>query len=644
MPRPQLSTRASFPELLKLLDMEYYILLQECERFRSGQHTAASEPTGRELTLSPRPSAHAVSISHPQNNPMDMLSASSVIGSALAGARDKLGVYAPTTAEGPGDGGTKNNLFPTRNDETIIDNKAESRRGTDNTAHGTGFLSTSNNVVTEVDVKKDEDAACESIGSLGTFLQPSHLLSGPQAPGGDLSPSHVSSPSQRNRSEGRALALVRSMSTVSEVKELRPKATLSDEPILVRLRGDLFFLNTVLDGVMAIVIVINLFFVGISSEFSETVPSLLFGMEACFTSVFLIERLLKIYIYGLSGYVFGKERAWNIVETCLVVAAIVELLLTSVKGYEVVGASPILRIIRLARIAKIIRVLRLNIFKEFMLILNGIIGGARTLFASFVLILIPLYIVAMLLRETAGRLPRGRDDATENFIDLPTSVYTMFRCVVAGDCSDKGGRPIFLMLALAHGWQYAAIYVITVLLMTFGLFNVIVAIYVENTVAAAKFNDITLKYHRLQNDEFFASKAKELLELVNSMHDEQTGTSCSSGAADFFSREISRAFFQKLCENSRFREILCELDVAEEDQMGLFDTLDVDKGGSLDIEELITGVSKLRGDPRRADIISVGLTVGLLQSNLQDFEGRVLQAFKRNNHALQGVYAAVANT
>merc|ERR1719272_319620 len=84
--------------------------------------------------------------------------------------------------------------------------------------------------------------------------------------------------------------------------------------------------------------------------------------------------------------------------------------------------------------------------------------------------------------------------------------------------------------------------------------------------------------------------------------------------------EMTPEFFEELREYREFQDILCTLDIADEDQLDLFDTLDVDGGGTLDFEELIMGIAKLRGDARRSDIVSVGLLLRSMQATTQEHE------------------------
>merc|ERR1712203_500380 len=79
--------------------------------------------------------------------------------------------------------------------------------------------------------------------------------------------------------------------------------------------------------------------------------------------------------------------------------------------------------------------------------------------------------------------------------------------------------------------------------------------------------------------------------------------------------EITPKMWEDLRNNAQAIEIFHDLDVSDEDQFNMFEMLDVDGDGTLDLEELLEGVAKLRGEARRSDIISVEL---LLRKLLQE--------------------------
>merc|ERR1712048_1513256 len=89
--------------------------------------------------------------------------------------------------------------------------------------------------------------------------------------------------------------------------------------------------------------------------------------------------------------------------------------------------------------------------------------------------------------------------------------------------------------------------------------------------------------------------------------------------------EGSKHVFRSLVTNRQFREILADLDIADEDQRGLFESLDVDGSGTLTLPEIVEGVKTLRGDPRRSDVISGNLRILHIQEELQCFEADAME-------------------
>merc|ERR1719157_532532 len=95
--------------------------------------------------------------------------------------------------------------------------------------------------------------------------------------------------------------------------------------------------------------------------------------------------------------------------------------------------------------------------------------------------------------------------------------------------------------------------------------------------------------------------------------------------------QITPDFFDHLRSFTEFQELLSDLDIADEDQLDLFETLDVDGGGTIDLEELIVGIWKLRGDARRSDIVGVSLMTRSMQLAMTRFEETTLDVL--NDHS-----------
>jgi len=397
------------------------------------------------------------------------------------------------------------------------------------------------------------------------------------------------------------------------------------------------------DTFMGIVVLLNCAIIGISSDIRKGWRGWS-EIDAAFATLFLLEVFMKMRIHGLHYYMFGDRRRWHLLEIFLMLLAWFEVYLNF--SAENAQRQPsdqfsLFRLLRLVRIARLLRVCDLRMMSDLMVMVKGTLGGIKTLLWSTVLISLPLYAVSLIFRETLGT------EGQELFDSVPLSFFTVFRCIVAGECTDRSGRPIFAIVADAHGWGYACVYCIIRIFFTFGLFNVIVAIFVENVVAGAKTNALLMKRTRLRDERFLATKLIALLQHVVEMHWERTLTA-SNGLR--FARmsvlsnkeraemllveasklEITPEFFEELLKNADVMEILRDLDISDEDSMTLFETLDVDGSGVIDVEELFDGISKLRGDARRSDVIRIMFMLQRLQGDFKDYVSSV-EAAKRSH-------------
>merc|ERR1712012_859241 len=103
---------------------------------------------------------------------------------------------------------------------------------------------------------------------------------------------------------------------------------------------------------------------------------------------------------------------------------------------------------------------------------------------------------------------------------------------------------------------------------------------------------------------------------------------------------ITPEFFDHLRTLQNFQNILADLDVSDEDQLDLFETLDVDGGGTIDLEELIVGICKLRGDARRSDIVGVSLIMRSVQMAISKFEEATMEILRNHENMLQNLHEA----
>jgi len=407
------------------------------------------------------------------------------------------------------------------------------------------------------------------------------------------------------------------------------------------------------DTIVGAVIFVNACTIGMSLDLNPDWPGWR-GSDAAFALIYMVEILAKVRALGIREFALGESKYWHAYDVAMLLFAFVELgmiaavaisphaVANDTQTRNVFGAF---RVVRLARVARLLRVIRLAFFSELLMMINGAIGGLRTLLWSQLLLAVPLYCFAVMLREVLGAMSHMENGA-ELFGSLTTSFFTCYRCLVAGDCSMSDGRPVVLAVSSTYGWGFSLCYMLASAFMTFGLFNVIASIFVDNILEAAKFNELRQKQERLTNQKMFAEKALSLVDLIVREQEKQgllppeidpevIGTAALHEMDDLLRIQLTPDFFEELRSLNEFQEILRDLDISDEEQLDLFDTLDVDGGGTIDLEELIQGVAKLRGDARRSDIVSVALMVRNLQAGLDSLERSTKRQYKAQREALR---------
>jgi len=258
-------------------------------------------------------------------------------------------------------------------------------------------------------------------------------------------------------------------------------------------------------------------------------------------------------------------------------------------------------------------------------------------------------LASLLLCETVGRVENARTSSDQVIIEFSTmnrAFFTVFRCIVGGDCADINGRPLWLQLTQRLGWGYGVMYVAMTMFVCFGLFNVIVALFVENVVNASKTDERMKRRSRLRDQTFFAQKMTELIgvlvrlqeEALESVHQRSERCASNRDSSRASTRrnsrqdnsasyeailqasksEITPQVFERLRLDPAAIDIFEDLDIADEDRFSLFETLDADHSGAIDLAELIDGVWKLRGEARRSDIIALDFIMQRLSSQIEE--------------------------
>eukprot|EP00435_Cladocopium_sp_Y103_P036623 s2767_g9.t1 len=406
-------------------------------------------------------------------------------------------------------------------------------------------------------------------------------------------------------------------------------------------------IGVLLEPLVAFVIIANGVVVGFQADPEYANWHGWLGVESAFAFFLIAEILLRMFvIQGRRTFFCGQECAWNFFDLLLAASGLADVCI-QLAGADMpdVFATSLLRFCRLIRLVRIVKVFRLKAMKDLRLMVKGLVAGVKTLVLAFTLLFTVLYVISGFATMTIGGSQKTIDLGLQRyFLTIPDSMFTCFRCFT-GECVNDSGQPIHAMLADAFGPIFVFPYVASFMLVSLGIFNVILAVYVDITMKAAKENDLTVEQHSRESIRI-ARIARELLKkfaaafrLFQDMNEEgnsaspKINISKSNGFMDadvLESIAITKELFLMVIQDRRVQGLMDELELPP-DRANLFEIIDADGSGTLQLSELVHGLLKIRGEISKSDVVAGLLATKAVQEKVDE----VLQENARNLNELK---------
>jgi hypothetical protein len=412
----------------------------------------------------------------------------------------------------------------------------------------------------------------------------------------------------------------------------------------------------VVEPIVGCVICLNGIVIGLQADPDTAKGSGMLVLDVLFTTFFLFELIARLKLLGFRKYYCGPDYHWNIFDTCVVILAVLDTstqilpVETSLETSQVT----IIRLLRLTRLTRLVRIFRLRFMDELTLMVKGLFVGLRTLLWACVLLFMMVYVISVFLTLSVGNGPsrgtlRFETERHSAFSTVPRSMFTTFKCLLIVECATNDGGSLLNMLFAEYGWLFAGGYVMCFLVISVGVMNLIMAIYIDNTICQAKVQETRFKNMRNRDSIRVAKTMKELVlklyakqkswqsrgdSFMANHHDdtkEGRSKSCVMTIAedtviddDF---EVSREVFFYGIQDPEVQELMDELDIPPE-RASLFDVLDADSSGQIHATELVNGLLKVRGDTQRSDIVAPLIAIRALQQTIQKFESACFENHK----------------
>lgn len=201
----------------------------------------------------------------------------------------------------------------------------------------------------------------------------------------------------------------------------------------------------------------------------------------------------------------------------------------------------------------------------------------------------------------------------EFFGSVGISMFTCFRFML-GDYSSRAGVSISVTFAQEFGAGFMVAYVAWMIVVIFGLFNIITAIFVDTLTAGLKHNEEQRKRGQQYEHAFVRKKMVNVMNRISALND--TGIlRLTDGPLDG-AVCLTEEQFLLLVDDEQIQSLLADLDVEVDNVPGMYSTFDGDDRGKITLRELLDGVMKLRGVCHKADVIGCWVSTRMLHDKV----------------------------
>jgi len=324
-------------------------------------------------------------------------------------------------------------------------------------------------------------------------------------------------------------------------------------------------------------------------------------LDHVFTISFLIEFILRV---AANGIVFLRAFV-NWIDGITVFASCLELYVLSHVGGGL-GDLVLVRLLRLLRIAKAMRIVRvMRLFHQLRVLVGSLAATIGSLAWSILFLAVVQAICAILMTQLLSEYlstpdpnvaPETQAMIHQYFGRWTQTMLSMHQMTLAPAAWGTIGRTLIFQVSPL----YAVFFVVFGWCVTFAIVNVLSAIFLKQTLAAAAGDSDVAVMERMRKKSQDIARLKDIF---------SEGDKDGSGSVDW-------SEFIAMIQNPRVRAWLGVLELDVTDMSTVFSLLD-DGDGRIEFEEFIAGVMKCRGAARGVDVVSLISELRLVTSQVK---------------------------
>jgi len=325
---------------------------------------------------------------------------------------------------------------------------------------------------------------------------------------------------------------------------------------------------------------------GSTSKASEAWPGaddFFWACEWVFGILFTFELLLKMVFLNTK---FCLD-AWNVIDAIIVFGWFMTIMATFPMPID----PMVLRLARLARLLRLLRLIRkINLFDSLYLMTTAMRGSTAVLLWSVILLALVQMMLALFLQSVLevyildeSKSEAARLQVFRFYGSFARTMLTMFEMTLGNwmpPCRAlvENVSEWWMLFSLAHK-----------LIIGFSVVSVITAVFIQETFKVATIDDRIMIMSKERASKTHSQKIHALFQHADSNGD----------------GHIDINEFQTVLASSELKSWLAAMELDVSDAVQLFALLDKDGDGEIDSEELVEGVSRLRGAARHYDLVGL---------------------------------------
>jgi len=313
-----------------------------------------------------------------------------------------------------------------------------------------------------------------------------------------------------------------------------------------------------------------------------------FAVSTSFAVLFSLEVILRLIAWRRLFFT-GPEKAWNIFDFLLTLFSLFELVFASLAAVHA-SAFRGVRILRSVRGMRFLRVMRY--VKELRVMMLSVMHCLLPLlwFSSFLCLVI--FIFSVYFAEHAYEVAKSPFVQQSTYKDYKDFFSTFARTMLTLFASVLGGEDWLKILITMMNESYSVSIIVFVMYMTFmilGILNIITGIFVESTLAIAHLDKEVVTQAEIERKVYYTQALRQLFVEFDTM---------DSGV-------LVRENFMRYIHSPKVEAYLSGLGLDCSEVENLFNLLDVDSSGCIDLDEFVMGLFRLKGAAKNIDVATI---------------------------------------